>query len=82
MIEIVFLIVRGIVVAWRGQHDLVLENMALRQQLRMLQGRATSSPHWGSDVLGTIIPRLAAVAVRPRPCAAGHGPPLASQLAP
>jgi hypothetical protein len=31
------LVVRAIVVACRGHHDLVLENIALRQQLRMLQ---------------------------------------------
>jgi transposase InsO family protein len=37
VIELVFLIVRGIVVACRGHHDLVVENMALRQQLRVLQ---------------------------------------------
>lgn len=40
MIELILLVVRGIAVACRGHHDLVLENMALRQQLQILQ-RAT-----------------------------------------
>ena len=37
MVELILLIVRAIAVAGRGHQDLVLENMALRQQLRILQ---------------------------------------------
>jgi transposase InsO family protein len=40
MIELILLVVRGVLVACRGHHDLVLENMALRQQLRVLQRTA------------------------------------------
>ena len=40
MFELILLIVRAIVVTCRGHQDLVLENMALRQQLRMLQRAA------------------------------------------
>jgi putative transposase len=40
VIELISLVVRGIVVACRGHHDVVLENMALRQQLRILQRAA------------------------------------------
>ena len=37
MFELVFLIARAIVAACRGHQDVVLENVALRHQLRMLQ---------------------------------------------
>ena len=37
VVERILLVVRGVVVACRGRYDVVLENMALRQQLRMLQ---------------------------------------------
>jgi transposase InsO family protein len=40
VVELILLVVRTIVVACRGHHDLVLENMALRQQLRVLQRAA------------------------------------------
>jgi hypothetical protein len=35
--ELILLIVRALVATCRGHHDLVLENIALRQQLRTVQ---------------------------------------------
>ena len=40
MLELILLVVRAFVVARRGHKDLMLENMALRQQLRVLQRTA------------------------------------------
>ncbi len=37
MLELIVLVVRAIVAGCGGHHDLVLENIALRQQLRILQ---------------------------------------------
>jgi hypothetical protein len=44
--------------------------------------RAPSSSHRRSDVLGAVVPRLAALALRPRPRAPGDRHPLASRVAP
>ena len=39
MIELTLLLLRAITLAFRGRHDVVLENFALRHQLRTLQRR-------------------------------------------
>ena len=39
MFELTLLLLRAITVACRGHHDVVLENLALRHQLRTLQRR-------------------------------------------
>ena len=39
MFELILLLLRAITVACRGHHDVVLENLALRHQLRTLQRR-------------------------------------------
>ncbi len=44
MCELTFLLLRAITLACRGNHDLVLESVALRHQLRTLQ-RRVKRPH-------------------------------------
>ena len=44
MFELTLLLLRAITVACRGHHDVVLENLALRHQLRTLQ-RRVKRPH-------------------------------------
>ena len=44
MFEFILLLLRAISVACRGHHDVVLENLALRHQLRTLQ-RRVKRPH-------------------------------------
>ena len=44
MFELTLLLLRAMVLACRGHHDVVLENLALRHQLRTLQRRVTR-PH-------------------------------------
>ena len=44
MIELTLLLLRAITLACRGHHDVVLENLALRHQLRTLQ-RGVKRPH-------------------------------------
>src|SRR6266705_796607 len=39
MLETIFLLARALALACRGHHELVLENLALRQQLRALKRR-------------------------------------------
>ena len=44
MCELTLLLLRAITLACRGHHDVVLENLALRHQLRTLQ-RRVKRPH-------------------------------------
>ena len=44
MLELFVVIVRGLALACRGHRELVLENLALRQQLTTLK-RSTKRPH-------------------------------------
>ena len=44
MFELTLLLLRAITMACRGHHDVVLENLALRHQLRTLQ-RRVKRPH-------------------------------------
>ncbi|MDP9324838.1 MAG: integrase core domain-containing protein [Acidobacteriota bacterium] len=44
MLELIFLVVRALALACRGHHELVLENLALRQQLYALR-RTVPRPH-------------------------------------
>jgi hypothetical protein len=44
VLELLVLLARAIALACRGHHDIVLENLALRHQLRTLQ-RSVKRPH-------------------------------------
>ena len=44
VLEMIFLLVRALALACRGHHELVLENLALRQQLNAVK-RTNSRPH-------------------------------------
>jgi hypothetical protein len=83
MLELLIVIGRALALALRGHRELVLEHLALRQQLTMMR-RTTSRPHLAgvrptvSDRLG---PNLAELAHGVGACAAGHRCAVASGLA-
>ena len=45
MVEVIVLVFRGLALACHGHQDIVLENLALRHQLRTLQ-RTVKRPHF------------------------------------
>jgi transposase InsO family protein len=57
VVELILLVVRTIVVACRGHHDLVLENMALRQQMRVLQRAAHPRLRTGDRMFWVLLSR-------------------------
>jgi hypothetical protein len=81
MLELLIVVVRALTLALRGHRELVLENLALRQQLGATVRRSEPASGRAIDSFGLPSAKLAKLAQGIDCRATGHRRPVASRLA-